>query len=247
MTVFAVENSAAFVTGVSKPNGIGRGIVEALIAHGAKKVYATARSASQLDDLVAAHNGKVVAVELDVTDVDAIKQLPSKYSDVNLLVNNAGLALPISVLGDVTMAYKEMSTNYFAILEMVNAFAPILAQATLDESSEKASAVVNINSLNSFINFAPLSTYSASKAASHSLTIAQRRELSGSLVVGVYPGLIDTVMAENVPYHKTPPRDVGERIVEALTDGTEELFPDATGIQMMEMFRADPAGTQKKF
>ena len=62
MPSFNIENSVAFVTGTNKKNGIGRAIVDALIAAGASKVYATARNASQLDELVASHNGKVVAV-----------------------------------------------------------------------------------------------------------------------------------------------------------------------------------------
>src|SRR3569832_1083094 len=49
---FNIENSVAFVTGTNKPNGIGSHIVRALLEHGAKKVYATARDESQLDYLV---------------------------------------------------------------------------------------------------------------------------------------------------------------------------------------------------
>jgi NADP-dependent 3-hydroxy acid dehydrogenase YdfG len=64
--------------------------VDALIANGAAKVYATACDASQLDYLVAAHPCKVVAVSLDVTDLDAIAKLFTLYPDVNLVINNAG-------------------------------------------------------------------------------------------------------------------------------------------------------------
>ena len=66
---FNIQDSVAFVTGTNKPNGMGRAIVDALLSNGASKVYATARRLSQLDDLVAKSNGKVVAVELDVTDL----------------------------------------------------------------------------------------------------------------------------------------------------------------------------------
>ena len=68
MVSFKIQDSVAFVTGTNKKKGMGRAIVDALIANGASKVYATARHASQLDDLVAENDGKVVAVELDVTD-----------------------------------------------------------------------------------------------------------------------------------------------------------------------------------
>jgi short-subunit dehydrogenase len=56
---------------------------------------------------------------------------------------------------------------------------------------------VNINPIGSFVNFPLGATYFASKAAAHSLTQAQRGDLSNSLVIGVYPSPIDTVMAED--------------------------------------------------
>jgi NAD(P)-dependent dehydrogenase (short-subunit alcohol dehydrogenase family) len=84
------DTTVAFVTGTNKKNGIGRAIVDALLAKGAKKVYATARDASQLDELVETSNGKVVAISLDVTDKDAVAKLGALYPDVNLVVNNAG-------------------------------------------------------------------------------------------------------------------------------------------------------------
>jgi NADP-dependent 3-hydroxy acid dehydrogenase YdfG len=53
-------------------------------------VYATARNASQLEELVAAHNGKVIAVGLDVTDLDAVQASGTNCHDVTLVVNNTG-------------------------------------------------------------------------------------------------------------------------------------------------------------
>ncbi|MGH3056452.1 MAG: SDR family NAD(P)-dependent oxidoreductase [Gaiellaceae bacterium] len=119
MTTFDVENSVAFVTGANKKNGIGRAIVDALLHAGAKKVYATARDTSQLDELVEGSGGRVVAVGLDVTDSEVVKTLGSKYSDVNLLVNNAGYVKNESILGDVEDMKKEMAVNYFALIEIV--------------------------------------------------------------------------------------------------------------------------------
>ena len=88
-TTFDINDTVAFVTGTKKKNGIGRAIVDALLANGAKKVYATARDASQLDELVQTADGRVIAVSLDVTDTDQIASLSDLYPDVNLLVNNA--------------------------------------------------------------------------------------------------------------------------------------------------------------
>jgi NADP-dependent 3-hydroxy acid dehydrogenase YdfG len=88
---FNVVDSVALVTGTNKSNGIGAHIVRALVEHGAKKVYPTARDASQLEYLVEElGRDKVVPVALDVTDLRAIEKLPSDLPDVTLVVNNAG-------------------------------------------------------------------------------------------------------------------------------------------------------------
>jgi len=231
--LFQIQDSVAFVTGTNKKNGIGRAIVEALLESGAKKVYATSRESSQLDELVAAHSGKVIAVELDVTDFDAIEQLSVKYPDVNLVVNNAGFfGMTASVENDLAVAIKEIEVNYFAPLAIVRSFADILKQS-------KSSGVVNINSIASLINFPAGGTYSASKAAEHSLTQAQRRELPTTLVVGVYPGPIDTDMAKDLPFDKTSPMDVANIIVDALKTGAEDVYPDAMAQQMHEGWKSD--------
>jgi hypothetical protein len=48
MTAFQLENAVAFVTGTSKKNGMGRAIVDALVASGVAKIYATARKVDQI-------------------------------------------------------------------------------------------------------------------------------------------------------------------------------------------------------
>lgn len=80
-------------------------------------------------------------------------------------------------------------------------FAPIFADLQVIDEEVKPSAFVNINSASGLINTPPmLATYAASKAALHSLTQAQRRDMSKTtLVIGVYPGPIDTDMEAMIP------------------------------------------------
>jgi NAD(P)-dependent dehydrogenase (short-subunit alcohol dehydrogenase family) len=240
MPSFKIQGSVAFVTGTSKPRGIGRAIVEALLANGASKVYATARTTSQLDDLVAQHDGQVVAVPLDVTDLDAIAALSESYPDVTIIVNNAGYLSGSTSLGDVDAVKTEMLVNYIAPMAIGKAFASVFANVPSVEEDVKPTALVNINSILSFINMSACATYSASKAGTHSLTQAQRRDLPNSLVVGVYPGLIDTDMADGIPMDKTPPSTVANAVMEALSNGTEDLLPDPQSKDMYEGWRADP-------
>ena len=236
MTSFNIQNSVAFVTGTNKKRGIGRAIVEALLANGASKVYATARNASQLDDLVTESQGKVIAVELDVTDLDAIEKLADLYPDVTLVVNNAGYFGNTSSIDDVK---NEIAINYFAPLAIAKSFSNTFANVSSDEPGVKPTALININSIASFVNFPVGGTYSASKAAAHSLTQAQRRDLKNTLVIGVYPGPIDTDMADGIDMEKTPPSAVAAAIVEALSQGTEDVFPDPTAVHLHESWKKD--------
>ena len=238
-----IENQVAFVTGTNKKNGIGRAIVHALIAEGVKKVYATARDPKELQDLVDQYDtDKVIAVPLDVTDLNAIKKLSEQYPDVTLVVNNAGYlsgGSGSSLENEIAKVQQEMKVNYLAPLAIVSSFAPLLKNST-------ESAVVNINSIASLVNFPVAGTYSASKAAAHSLTQAQRRDLPNSLVVGVYPGPIDTAMAEELPFDKTPPSAVADAVITALKKGEEDVFPDGMANHLYDNWKTDAKSVERE-
>mmetsp|Transcript_1183 Transcript_1183/g.3055 ORF Transcript_1183/g.3055 Transcript_1183/m.3055 type:complete len:275 (-) Transcript_1183:79-903(-) len=255
MPIFPVnENTVAFVTGANRPNGIGRAIVNGLLQKNVKKVYATGRDIKPLEELVDTSNGRLVPVELDVTDNEQVANLGKLYPDVNLVVNNAGFAGLSDALGDQQMARREMEVNYFGPLAIVHAFQEVLKgtdQSMSDENknkNEKGSAVVNVNSIASFVNFPVSATYSASKAASHSLTQAQRRELCDStVVVGVYPGPIDTDMADGLEMDKSPTSLVVDAMIDALETGeVEDVFPDGMSQQVHAGWQADAKAMEQQ-
>jgi NAD(P)-dependent dehydrogenase (short-subunit alcohol dehydrogenase family) len=241
MTNFQIKNSVAFVTGTNKKRGIGRSIVDALIQEGAKKVYATARDVAQLEDLVTQYDGKVVAVSLDVTDKLTTKTLGTDFPDVNLVVNNAGyLSTNSSLRDDPEDSDKEIAINYLAPLSIVRSFAPTFACAKAPEDKEiRATAVVNMASISSLVSFPGLGTYSACKAAVHSLTQAQRRDMPASLVVGVYPGPVDTDMGDELDFAKVSANDIAAALVEALKTGVEDVFPDEMAQQLHLGWKSD--------
>src|ERR1041384_2885020 len=86
---YALSGRTALVTGANR--GIGEAIVDALVAAGAKKVYAAARNISTLDPLVGRHGSRVVPLQLDVTNAAQIAAAAATATDVDLLVNNAGI------------------------------------------------------------------------------------------------------------------------------------------------------------
>jgi len=108
--------------------------------------------------------------------------------------------------------------------------------------------VVNLGSVASFVNFPILIAYSASKAATHSLTQATRLALKpqGTQVFGVYPGPIDTRMAEEIPFVKTLPADAAYEIVAGIEAGTEDIFPDPMSQDMGGAFLAAPKDLERR-
>ena len=92
-------------------------------------------------------------------------------------------------------------------------------------------------------------TYSISKAAVHSLTQGMRAELAqnNTLVMGVYPGAIDTEMAAALEMEKDTPENVAKNIVDALENGNEDLFPDAMSAEAGGYYSSNPKGVEQQF
>ncbi|MEO6595874.1 MAG: SDR family oxidoreductase [Planctomycetota bacterium] len=240
MSNFQIKDSITLITGAGRKNGIGKGIVDALLAAGAKKVYVAVRDTKTAAPLYADHGGRLRVIELDVTQKGRAESLAKELTDVNLLIHNAGLFTGAGALGSEADQRREFEVNVFGPLALTRAFAPVLKH-------NGGGAIAILNSVASHFSFPLGGSYSASKAALHSFTQALRRELASQRthVLGVYPGPIDTDMAEEIDTPKTSPADVGRAIVAALQKGEEDLLPDATGEQMYGNFREDPKAFER--
>ncbi len=231
------SGSIAFVTGANR--GIGRALVHALLERGAPKVYAAARRPEALADLVAASQGRVIPVRLDITRPDHIRAAATVAADVTLLVNNAGVVAQFG--GDfteaswITAGREEFEVNVLGTLAVTQAFAPILKR-------NGGGTVVNVSSVAGLAPFGVIASYSVSKAAVHSLTQATRTLLrsQGTFVAGVYPGPIDTDMSKPFAAEKTQPEVAAHAILDGVEAGREEIFPDPTARQIGELFLRDP-------
>jgi NAD(P)-dependent dehydrogenase (short-subunit alcohol dehydrogenase family) len=117
-----IRDSVAFVTGANR--GIGLAFVQELLAGGARKVYAAARQPERIT------LAGVERVRLDVTNPEDVAAAARQCTDVNLLINNAGIALRTGFLApdSVEAARSEMETNYYGPLLLSRAFAPVLAK-----------------------------------------------------------------------------------------------------------------------
>ena len=211
-----IEDSVVLVTGAAR--GLGRAFVAELAARGAKTIYAAARNPARVE-------GPGIPVELDITRPDQVAAAAARCSDVNLLVNNAGVmtSSPFLEAPSIDGARLEIETNYLGTLAMCRAFAPVLA-------ANGGGAMVNMLSVTSFFTNPDNGSYGASKAAEWSLTNGVRIELArqGTLVVGVHAGFIDTEMvaelARGLP--KDDPADVARQIFDAVEAGQVEVLAD---------------------
>jgi NAD(P)-dependent dehydrogenase (short-subunit alcohol dehydrogenase family) len=237
-----LEGRVALVTGANR--GIGRALVQALLARGAARVYAAARRTESLAGLVAEAPDRVVPVRLDVTQAAQVRQAAAQASDVDLLVNNAAiLGHAFAGFEDpvwLDAARQEYETNVLGALRVSQAFAPVL-------SRNGGGTIINISSVAGLVGMPLVLTYSSTKAALHSLTQSTRQMLrdQGTGVVGVYPGPVETEMAAEIPMDKTSPEAVAEAILDGLERGQEEIYPDPFAAAFGSTYAVDPKAVER--
>src|ERR1700739_3962844 len=114
-----IAGSIALVTGANR--GLGLAFAKALVAMGAAKVYAAGRNPT------AVPLKGVVPLKLDVTSDEDVVAAARAAGDVNILVNNAGIARPGGFLaeGAVEAAREQFEVNFVGPLRMARAFAPV--------------------------------------------------------------------------------------------------------------------------
>lgn len=209
-----IEGSIALVTGANR--GIGKVFAEELLARGAAKVYAGVRDVDALAD------DRLVAVRLDVTDLEQVAAAAQELSDVQIVVNNAGMGgVSTPLTADLDRARAELEVNYLGLAAMTQAFAPVLA-------ANGGGAFINMLSVVSWVGVPNLATYSASKAAAWNFSNAARIELAraGTEVVGVHVGYVDTDLTAGLPVEKIAPQAVAVSALDALEQGRPEAIVD---------------------
>ena len=235
-----IKDSVALVTGANR--GIGRAFVDALLERGASRIYAAARDVASLDAVVRLDPQRIRALKLDVTRVEDARAAAAQAQDLTLLINNAAeLALGRFTDIPVEAVRGNMETNFFGLLNVINAFVPALER---NEGS-----IVNILTLLSLASMPGVAAYNASKAAGWSLTQSFRAELDarGIRVHGVFPGAVDTEMARSFEIPKPPAIDVARAILAGVDADEEDIYPDAMSQQVYAAWRADHKAVERQF
>ena len=180
----SIANSAVLVTGSNR--GIGRALVEEALSRGARRVLAGTREPWAHPDL------RVTPLTLDVTSAADIRAAADEVESLDVLVNNAGIAL-YDDLSDRSAIERQLAVNLFGAYDVTQAFLPQLTRS--------GGAIVNNLSLNSLAPLPVIPAYSISKAAAFSLTQSLRALLAGDgvSVHAVLTGPVDTDMSRGLP------------------------------------------------
>ncbi|OBF29585.1 short-chain dehydrogenase [Mycobacterium sp. ACS1612] len=208
------EQITALVTGANR--GLGKRFAEQLVARGAK-VYGGARRPETVDV------PGVIPVQLDITDPGSVARAAELATDVNVLINNAGVSTAANLLsGSFDDVRLEIETHFLGTLAVTRAFVPVI-------ESNGGGSILNVLSVLSWAHAPEFGAYSAAKAAGWAMTDAIRQELAprGIHVASLHVGYMDTDMAAHAPAdRKTDPSVVAKLALDGLFAGEPEVIAD---------------------
>lgn len=189
-----LKDKRVFITGAS--SGIGRACAEQFAREGAHLIIC-ARRADRLqklaESLSADYAVDVIPLAFDITDVQAIEKalasLPSSSRNIDILLNNAGMALGYDKLYEGNLAEWDqvIDTNIKSVVYMTRLIVPNMLE-------RKQGHIINIGSISSRAVYTGASVYCATKFAVRGLTDTLRMDLHGtSIRVSIIdPGLVKT-------------------------------------------------------
>lgn len=186
----SLSELCALVTGASA--GFGQAIARRLAAEGAR-VVVCARRSERVEALAAELGERVHPLTLDVTDrgaVDAaLASLPAPFAQIDVLVNNAGLALGLEPAQRASLEHWEqmIATNVRGLLYVTRALLPGMVERDRGH-------VVNVSSVAGLYPYPGGNVYGATKAFVTQLSLGLRADLLGHRVrvTDIEPGLAQT-------------------------------------------------------
>lgn len=217
-----ITNKIVLITGANR--GIGQALVNEALKRGAKRVYAAVRSDLQHPDK------RVTTLKLDVTNVSQIKQAAGKVDALDVLVNNAGIAL-YDDLSKAAVLEQQLAVNLFGPFNMIQAFLPLLKHSK--------GAIVNNVSLAALAPLPMIPAYSISKAAAFNLTQSLRALLAdqGVSIHAAVIGPTDTDMTRGFDIPKASVETTAQGIFDGLENQEEDIFPDPVSQSIAEAWR----------
>lgn len=178
------EKKVWFITGCS--TGFGRELTKQLLEDG-HSVAVTARNTEKIQDLVEINKDNAIALALDVTDKNQVKEAVEKaevhFGKIDVLVNNAGFGYFGAVEESDEQEVRAMfEANFWGLAEMTRAVLPKMRE-------EKSGTIVNISSIGGLVGFPGVGFYNATKFAVNGFSEALQKEVEplGIKVIIVEP------------------------------------------------------------
>jgi 3-oxoacyl-[acyl-carrier protein] reductase len=191
-----LKDKTVIITGTNR--GIGRAMLEAFAANGAR-IYAHARVQSpDFGDLIQALSKKykveIIPWCFELTDYDVmkdkVKELRVYKEPVDALINNAGIIYnALFQMSTQDQLRRQFEVNFFSVFILTQYISRLMAR-------QKKGSIINLSSAAALDGFLGKSVYGASKAAIISMTKSLARELgeSGIRANCLAPGIIETEM-----------------------------------------------------
>jgi uncharacterized oxidoreductase len=235
-----LTGNTIFITGGG--SGIGRALAEELHGRG-NRVIISGRRKGHLDE-VARVNPGIETVALDIQDPASIAAaaalVTSKYPDLNVLINNAGVMHhdDPSAPMDEDLLVSTVTTNLLGPIRMTSALIAHL-------KARKSATIINVSSGLAFVPLAGASVYSSTKAAIHSYTMSLRYRLRGTSVrvLEIAPPWVQTDLLNS----KSEPRAMPlaafiEETVAVLGSDAEEVL-----VNRVRVLRNNPGPAEAAF
>jgi NAD(P)-dependent dehydrogenase (short-subunit alcohol dehydrogenase family) len=211
-----LQHAIVFITGANR--GLGLAFAQEALRRGARKVYAGTRQPT------GANVPGIIDVVVDVTDPESVRAAAALCADTTLVINNAGIAqLHDSVLDAdlVTKSRALFETNYYGMIHVSQALAPVLA-------ANGGGAFLNVLSDATWFARPMLAAYSASKSAAWAFTNALRIDMraQGTAVLALHVSFIDTGMTAGFDMQKNSPHDVAQAALDGIERHADEVLAD---------------------
>lgn len=184
----------ALVTGAT--SGFGRAVAQRLLAAGGR-VIATGRRQERLEELAAQGGGRLFPLALDVTEKDCgqklLAALPEAFAGIDILFNNAGLALGLGPAhqADLEDWERMIETNISGVMRIARAVLPGMVERGRGH-------VINVSSVAASYPYPGGNVYGGTKAFVRQFSLGLRADLLGTpvKVTSLEPGACETEFSE---------------------------------------------------
>lgn len=214
-----LHKNKILITGAT--SGIGKALTVKFLELD-NEIIAVGRNEKKLDELSKSDN-RIIPFKCDVSKQEELDKLTlfveQKHSDLNILINNAGIQYNYNFIEDLQILYKiehEIKVNLFAPIKLINLLLPTL-------QTNNNSAIVNISSGLAIVPKSQAPVYCGTKAGIHIFSKSLRYQLKKVKVFEIIPPIVDTAMTEGRGKSKISPQRLVDEFITAFKKNRYEV------------------------